>query len=155
MCIRDRLGVFGISGPAYLINTRTAKNKNIKDEDEELQKIHVDKGILPTQEGTVEVKSKDVNVAKKVATCVIAFSAAACQFEESGYKPKDVIYNLVYTEPNAVRHNSELLVVLDDVPLYDFSQFKREVKLLRRKSCLLYTSPSPRDRQKSRMPSSA
>ena len=25
----------------------------------------------------------------------------------------------------------------------------------RRKSCLLYTSPSPRDRQKSRMPSSA
>ena len=27
--------------------------------------------------------------------------------------------------------------------------------VIRRKSCLLYTSPSPRDRQKSRMPSSA
>ena len=30
-----------------------------------------------------------------------------------------------------------------------------ECILLRYKACLLYTSPSPRDRQKSRMPSSA
>ena len=30
-----------------------------------------------------------------------------------------------------------------------------EQKLLREEVCLLYTSPSPRDRQKSRMPSSA
>ena len=32
---------------------------------------------------------------------------------------------------------------------------KQEAKLERNNSCLLYTSPSPRDRQKSRMPSSA
>ena len=32
---------------------------------------------------------------------------------------------------------------------------KRELKDLQRQICLLYTSPSPRDRQKSRMPSSA
>ena len=123
----------GISGPAYLINSRSARKKNVKDEDEELQKIHVDKGILPTQEGTVEVRSKDVNVAKKVTSCVIAFSSAACQFEESGYKTKDVIYNLVLSEPNAVKNNSELLVVLDDVPLFDFSSFKNQVKMLRKK----------------------
>ena len=30
-----------------------------------------------------------------------------------------------------------------------------EIKQILRESCLLYTSPSPRDRQKSRMPSSA
>ena len=30
-----------------------------------------------------------------------------------------------------------------------------EPEILRLKTCLLYTSPSPRDRQKSRMPSSA
>ena len=38
-------------------------------------------------------------------------------------------------------------------------QAKRERKLAEKKAkrlaCLLYTSPSPRDRQKSRMPSSA
>ena len=32
---------------------------------------------------------------------------------------------------------------------------KRFMDLEREKGCLLYTSPSPRDRQKSRMPSSA
>ena len=38
----------------------------------------------------------------------------------------------------------------------DLQQAKREVMPLKlRNNCLLYTSPSPRDRQKSRMPSSA
>ena len=35
------------------------------------------------------------------------------------------------------------MVALEDTELFEFS------------TCLLYTSPSPRDRQKSRMPSSA
>ena len=34
-------------------------------------------------------------------------------------------------------------------------EFARELSLEQGKPCLLYTSPSPRDRQKSRMPSSA
>ena len=34
-------------------------------------------------------------------------------------------------------------------------EFELELEQLRSKVCLLYTSPSPRDRQKSRMPSSA
>ena len=33
--------------------------------------------------------------------------------------------------------------------------FEKEFLLVESKDCLLYTSPSPRDRQKSRMPSSA
>ena len=46
-----------------------------------------------------------------------------------------------------------------DSRAYKYSQTKRGQqaanKLADFKSCLLYTSPSPRDRQKSRMPSSA
>ena len=33
--------------------------------------------------------------------------------------------------------------------------FARDIVLIKHCGCLLYTSPSPRDRQKSRMPSSA
>ena len=39
--------------------------------------------------------------------------------------------------------------------LLSFAQFERDVTGERIRDCLLYTSPSPRDRQKSRMPSSA
>jgi hypothetical protein len=123
----------GVSGPAYIISSRSTRKKKVDDEDEELKAIHVDKGILPTQTGTVDVKSKDVNVAKKVATCVIAFSAAACQFEEAGYEPKDVIYNLVHPDPRSIDSNSELLLTLEDVPLYDFSEYRNRIKELRRK----------------------
>ena len=44
-------------------------------------------------------------------------------------------------------------VLIEDLELTDL----KSIKLLYRKyrGCLLYTSPSPRDRQKSRMPSSA
>ena len=41
---------------------------------------------------------------------------------------------------------------LGDVVLFDVSEGIAKGKAL---DCLLYTSPSPRDRQKSRMPSSA
>ena len=43
------------------------------------------------------------------------------------------------------------------VPLHKigYFAFTRKAAEEARKSCLLYTSPSPRDRQKSRMPSSA
>ena len=37
----------------------------------------------------------------------------------------------------------------------NFRELSRECFVVLYKSCLLYTSPSPRDRQKSRMPSSA
>ena len=37
----------------------------------------------------------------------------------------------------------------------DVDAAMREIRLALLEACLLYTSPSPRDRQKSRMPSSA
>ena len=42
------------------------------------------------------------------------------------------------------------VMALSEETVYDVLQ-----RLMQRKFCLLYTSPSPRDRQKSRMPSSA
>ena len=36
-----------------------------------------------------------------------------------------------------------------------FTDSKKAISYIKEQSCLLYTSPSPRDRQKSRMPSSA
>ena len=43
--------------------------------------------------------------------------------------------------------------ILDDLYILDSNEFK--IKYSHYEVCLLYTSPSPRDRQKSRMPSSA
>ena len=43
------------------------------------------------------------------------------------------------------------LIMVRDIPADDKNPFTTEQTV----SCLLYTSPSPRDRQKSRMPSSA
>ena len=37
----------------------------------------------------------------------------------------------------------------------DYSKYRKENITLRDKTCLLYTSPSPRDKRQSRMPSSA
>ena len=42
-----------------------------------------------------------------------------------------------------------------DVLEKENKQLKAQVDFLKEQFCLLYTSPSPRDRQKSRMPSSA
>src|SRR5678810_867890 len=69
-----------------------------------------------------------------------------------------------------VKHPSEIVKVGDeiDVRILKFDRERQRVSLgikqlgadpweniARRYPCLLYTSPSPRDRQKSRMPSSA
>ena len=44
---------------------------------------------------------------------------------------------------------------LQSHPAYDTVENFPEITILESTACLLYTSPSPRDRQKSRMPSSA
>ena len=46
--------------------------------------------------------------------------------------------------------NEKILVVDDDANICELLRL-----YLTKEGCLLYTSPSPRDRQKSRMPSSA
>ena len=49
------------------------------------------------------------------------------------------------------RNTVEFLAVWEELHNPDFNRVQFEAV----RSCLLYTSPSPRDRQKSRMPSSA
>ena len=44
---------------------------------------------------------------------------------------------------------------MTDSPLMMSAEFDDHAQLVQGYACLLYTSPSPRDRQKSRMPSSA
>ena len=61
---------------------------------------------------------------------------------------KKVEYALI-----AIRHLQENQDNL--VPVSDISASYGIPKEILAKTCLLYTSPSPRDRQKSRMPSSA
>ena len=51
---------------------------------------------------------------------------------------------------------STLLNIIGGLDLFDGGSVKIDgVQLEGKSTCLLYTSPSPRDRQKSRMPSSA
>ena len=57
-----------------------------------------------------------------------------------------VIFNLA----SAIEMLHNYSLVHDDLPSMDDDKFRRG-----KKTCLLYTSPSPRDRLKSRMPSSA
>src|SRR5665213_3363710 len=80
-------------------------------------------------------------------------------FRGEAYLPEVCIRRFEFqrnVESSVVRVGDEFYRALDlfgslDVPqAYSSSRFEGNVHL-----CLLYTSPSPRDRQKSRMPSSA
>ena len=55
-------------------------------------------------------------------------------------------HHLYHRDQHYVNQNGEIVIV---------DEFTGRLMSGRRWSCLLYTSPSPRDRQKSRMPSSA
>ena len=61
-------------------------------------------------------------------------------------KPTSEIERLVYNLLNRYTEGSEVYRIEHFVSRHDLEWCK---------GCLLYTSPSPRDRQKSRMPSSA
>ena len=51
--------------------------------------------------------------------------------------------------------SASIIMQLGSIVSPQLEALKKEGEAGRRKICLLYTSPSPRDRQKSRMPSSA
>ena len=70
-------------------------------------------------------------------------ASAPCLAESWTVSPDGLTYEFVLRK-NAHFHNGET-VTADDVK-FSFERYR---------GCLLYTSPSPRDRQKSRMPSSA
>src|SRR5665811_2570240 len=64
-------------------------------------------------------------------------------------RPLDALYPIVYLDAIVVKVREDHVVV--NRPVY----IAVGVDLDGRKHCLLYTSPSPRDRTRSRMPSSA
>ena len=53
------------------------------------------------------------------------------------------------------KHNEEMADAQKKLLEVKREKIEVDVSMLHLKNCLLYTSPSPRDRQKSRMPSSA
>ena len=59
--------------------------------------------------------------------------------------------SLAYTEDSLWRNRAEFLQGREEIVAFLRRKWDRELDY----RCLLYTSPSPRDRQKSRMPSSA
>ena len=76
----------------------------------------------------------------------VAHGALAQEQEEDGYSSSDDEDATVYRF--AERAGQRRTVSVEEAVPHDTLQRGRE-------GCLLYTSPSPRDRQKSRMPSSA
>ena len=81
--------------------------------------------------------------------------------EESNVKTRiDRIYarendsNLVWTEVE-VDHSITAKIHTDHSPVVATAMALGKTRAQHTKSCLLYTSPSPRDRTRSRMPSSA
>ena len=67
---------------------------------------------------------------------------------------QDVIHNSTLSRYSQhLKGSSDSLSVMDDLMLLDSRRIMLPLPAV--KPCLLYTSPSPRDRQKSRMPSSA
>ena len=73
---------------------------------------------------------------------------------------KEYAVEIPYQEINAII-DEKITEILPTVSIPGFRKGKAPTSIVRKKyedniiSCLLYTSPSPRDRQKSRMPSSA
>eukprot|EP01017_Pseudomicrothorax_dubius_P013100 TRINITY_DN1565_c0_g1_i4.p1 TRINITY_DN1565_c0_g1~~TRINITY_DN1565_c0_g1_i4.p1 ORF type:complete len:120 (-),score=32.25 TRINITY_DN1565_c0_g1_i4:11-370(-) len=87
----------------------------------------------------VEIKAKYRSLKKKYALLLQEYKKVVVEFEKS---TQDL--NSLNTEKNFLRNQINDLLKAKGVSVNDHP-----------KCCLLYTSPSPRDRQKSRMPSSA
>ena len=62
---------------------------------------------------------------------------------------------LLSSSKNLIRNNDTTFPFRQDSNFYYLTGFEEPESVLMLSSCLLYTSPSPRDRTRSRMPSSA
>ena len=84
--------------------------------------------------------TKDVTITKQTSISNVDISPVISEVIE-------------YTKDQAVM--KDIKTVLASVPKSDSMDWKLVSGVIMNSLCLLYTSPSPRDRQKSRMPSSA
>ena len=80
----------------------------------------------------------------------VSFYKPTLQINENAYqsKPKDNFFNRLFKDFNPIKKSNNVLTKDQDIP--KVSNPKTWYR-----NCLLYTSPSPRDRTRSRMPSSA
>ena len=81
-------------------------------------------------------------------TCTVE----ACNLRDAYKDLKDKGYELLGVSPDSEKKHQNFIAKFD-LPFPLLADTNREV--IEAYGCLLYTSPSPRDRQKSRMPSSA
>ena len=83
-------------------------------------------------------------------------NALCDQFAKSGSVPNGVIVHSDLLADYLQQRWPELYLVSSTTKvLTEFAELRQELAKPQFRYCLLYTSPSPRDRQKSRMPSSA
>ena len=74
------------------------------------------------------------------------------EFKKKAAYPEKIVREVIAL---ANTQGGTLLIGVDDDGTVSGQRFIEEEIFVMDKACLLYTSPSPRDRQKSRMPSSA
>ena len=75
-------------------------------------------------------------------------------FDFIDYKYGDHIFSIILNRPQ--KKNALHPQMINELAfLCQYAQLDKKVKVVLIKACLLYTSPSPRDRSISRMPSSA
>ena len=155
MCIRDRLGVFGmVNGPVFSGTTWSITecfyNPGCMDDDyvEYDPNADWDDGSCETLKvfGCTSPNSINYNPWANTddGSCISSLSCGSDSIEikvtiKLDNWPTETSWYLQHTNPN-----QNLTDTVYYAPRYTYNYH-----------CLLYTSPSPRDRQKSRMPSSA
>ena len=91
-------------------------------------------------------------------TTKLCYSKVVKLIEEldRGYKDTGTHPNYQYKQASKTKNGNDRFCVNDTTQVTHNAKYRRTIeKTGGQKGCLLYTSPSPRDRQKSRMPSSA
>ena len=97
---------------------------------------------------------------KKISALLIALFISSWHIADTSphtVTGQEYTITLLQDKPSQRNTRKEEPITIGDVAMGDEAKSKAfmQVKKKLGKCCLLYTSPSPRDRQKSRMPSSA
>ena len=123
-----------------LIKKHIRKNYNPKDFADEWIEVFEDFETMDSELGIIEFIIKQIKQRIK----------SACNFYLR-YKDKPILFQKEQVE----YLNVKIISIIEQMKNIDLEIDKFGDLLNQYNDCLLYTSPSPRDRQKSRMPSSA